>query len=68
MIAGIALCPPPAAVCRGRAGQDPGWAPPPWASRAPSNSNRSCRGPISALVVCLFGGLWFAFPLARRNE
>ena len=22
---------------------------------------------ISAFVVCLFGGLWFAFPLARRE-
>lgn len=22
---------------------------------------------ISAFVVCLFGGLWFAFPLARRD-
>jgi Family of unknown function (DUF6328) len=23
---------------------------------------------ISAFVVCLFGGLWFAFPLARRRR
>jgi hypothetical protein len=22
---------------------------------------------ISAFVVCLFGGLWFGFPLARRR-
>ena len=23
---------------------------------------------ISAFVVCLFGGLWFVFPLARRRD